>query len=163
MITKPCLIAPLAALGITFSSEIAFAAESNDAGFLITAWPLIALSIAIIIFRKQLIVQATPEQPDSDHHDAATEKTATAAAEKPATKAKNKSPAKKEKVAASPANIDLKDDSGQCQAATSKGTRCKRKSNLEAASMSLDGKTYDLNVCKQHHNDTSQVFSDFLK
>ncbi|KAF3982446.1 MAG: hypothetical protein HFP78_01735 [Methylococcales symbiont of Hymedesmia sp. n. MRB-2018] len=151
MITKQCLIAPLAALGFTFSSEIAFAAKNNDAGFLVTAWPLIVLSIVLIVFRKQLIIQATPEQADADHHETPVKKTRTAA------------PATKKPAAISNANIDLKDGGTQCQAATSKGTRCKRKSNLEDASVSVNRKTYDLTVCKQHNNDALQIFSGLIK
>ncbi len=166
MITKECLIAPLAVLGFTFSSKIALAAENNDAGFLVTAWPLIVLSIVLIIFRKQLIIQATPEKHDSDHHEAVPEAVATGAKTVKQTVAE-KTPAKKTKkqprAAVSSGKINIKDDSGQCQAATAKGTRCKRTSNLENASVSNKGKTYELAVCKQHNNDALQIFSEFIK
>lgn len=156
MITKTCLMAPLAALAFTFSSDIALAAEANDAGFLVTAWPLIVLSVVLVIFRKQLIVQATPEPDDSDHHDAPVKKE-TAIAEETA------KPAAKVKAPVSNANIDLKENGEQCQASTTKGTRCKRKSSLEEASVTIDSKTYNLTVCKQHNNDSLQPFSELIK
>ncbi len=171
MITKECLIAPLAILGFTFSSEIALAAEENDAGFLVTAWPLIVLSIILVVFRKQLIIQATPEQHDSEHHEPAPEKMAatTNTAHEVLAKATKDNPPPKLKIrpktqaATTSGTIDLKDDSNQCQAATAKGTRCKRSSSLEDATVSLNGKTYKLTVCSQHKNDSLQIFSDYIK
>ena len=171
MITKECLIAPLAVLGFTFSSQIAVAAEKSDAGFLVTAWPLIVLSIILVIFRKQLIIQSTPEPHDSDHHEPEAEKKATttktthetvtkAVKDKPSPKPKRKP---KKQAATANGTIDLKDDSNQCQAATAKGTRCKRSSSLENATVSLNGKTYKLTVCSQHNNDSLQIFSDLIK
>lgn len=153
MITKKCLTASLAAL--SFSSEIALAAESSDAGFLITAWPLIVTSIVLIIFRKQLIVQATPEHTEADHHDTPAEHSVVVEDTPVAEPAKQ--------VPASNENIDLKDDSNQCQASTAKGTRCKRKSNLADTSIDFAGETYDLTVCKQHNNAALQPFSEFIK
>jgi len=161
MITKECLIAPLAVLGFTFSSEIALAAEENDAGFLVTAWPLIVLSIILVVFRKQLIIQATPEQHDSEHHEPAIEETTATPVKKVAKKETTKK--QKKQKAATSGTIDLKDDSGQCQAATAKGTRCKRSSSLEDATVSLNGKTYKLTVCSQHKNDSLHIFSDLIK
>jgi len=159
MITKKCLTASLAAL--SFSSEIALAAESSDAGFLITAWPLLVTSIVLIIFRKQLIVQATnviyltPEHTEADHHDTPAEHSVVVEDTPVAEPAKQ--------VPASNENIDLKDGSNQCQASTAKGARCKRKSNLADTSIDFAGETYDLTVCKQHNNAALQPFSEFIK
>lgn len=145
MITRNCLIVPLGALAITFSSEIALAIESTDTGQSIAMWPIIVAVAVLIILRKQLIAEATSQKQEHDEPDAPKEKIKVEA-----TKAKT-------------GNIDLKDGSGQCQANTVKGTRCRGKSNLTDASITIDGTSYDLTVCRQHNNDTIKPFSELIK
>ncbi len=119
---------------LSLHSGILMAAE-NSSSLLPPIWPLLALIIFIVIFRKQLncVPSSTPD-------DTATE------------------PAK-----TSTDIIDLKDDLNQCQASTAKGTRCKRTISLEERSISIDNKSYTLTVCKQHNTDGLKPFPGLMK
>lgn len=49
--------------------------------------------------------------------------------------------------------IDLAANAEQCQAATTKGTQCRRKTGLESVEKTIDGQRYTFAVCGQHNND----------
>ena len=162
---------------IALSSTIAIAAEntSDDSSF--AGWPLLVLFAAVIIFRKKLFAEATAHPPEQDHQETAVPETVTATPEiveekitetvtKPTAKPV-KNPAKKAtaktKVEKKTDSIDLTDDGSQCQASTAKGTRCKRTTNLENATVKIDNKTYQLTVCKQHNTKSLKPFAELLK
>ena len=59
--------------------------------------------------------------------------------------------------------IDLADNATQCQAATLKGTQCRRKTNLEAIEKTVNKQKYKFSVCSQHNNNDFMPFSEFLQ
>ncbi len=93
----------------------------------------------------------------------------------PVTKAPEKSvPETKTEAAAKPTKtavtekkkssvIDHSEHADQCQAATQKGTRCRRKSNLEILIKTIDKQKHRFAVCHQHHNAEFVPFADFIK
>jgi hypothetical protein len=175
MAIKKYLITLLSTTIVALSSEIAIAADgtSNDSSF--AGWPLLALFAAVIIFRKKLFAEATAHPPESDHQETAVPEVAVPeivaekvqeTVKKPATKPVKK-PAKKAaaktKAEETSNNVDLTNGGNQCQASTAKGTRCKRTTSLENASVKIDNTTYQLTVCKQHNNKSIKPFSELLK
>ncbi len=153
----------LSTLIVALSSEYAIAADgvSDDSSF--AGWPLLVLLAVVVIFRKKLFAEATPQQPESDHQETAASEAA--APEIVAEKVQEtvKKPATKTKATKTTDNIDLTDGGNQCQASTAKGTRCKRTTTLENASVKIDNTTYQLTVCKQHNNKSLKPFSELLK
>jgi hypothetical protein len=182
MITKTGISILLSTIVMALSSNVALAVDKTGSSSSIAAWPLILLVVLIIIFRKKIFAEATPE-PDHQEEAGAPEPAKPAAAAKQETvkqeavkqetakpkQAKKAAPAKKPASKAKPSAkvssdpIDLTDDGKQCQASTTKGTRCKRTSTLENTTATVDGKTYKLTVCSQHNNDKLKVFSELLK
>jgi len=151
MLNKKSIIITLSSSVIAFNSGIVAAAEDSITSSLPPVWPLLAFIAFVVIFRKQLNCA-----PPTDLN----EQSGSPVAEEP--KAASTVPAE----ASTPANstsIDLKDGMEQCQASTAKGTRCKRKTNLEETSLTIDDKTYQLTVCKQHNTDGLKPFSELLK
>jgi len=59
--------------------------------------------------------------------------------------------------------INLTDKTTQCQAATVRGSQCRRKSNLKTVEKTIDGKTYQFLICSQHDNDAFVAFKNFLQ
>ena len=169
---------------MALSPNIAMAVEKTGSSSSIAAWPLILLVVLIIVFRKKIFAEATPEP---EHHEEAEapeaakpaavkqepvkqESVKQEAVKKTPAKPKatkkatpTKKPASKAKTKATSDPIDLTDDSKQCQASTTKGTRCKRTTSLENITATVDGKTYQLTVCTQHNNDKLKIFSELLK
>ncbi len=136
---KNILLGFIVTVGV-FQSELAIAAEDSESSFLPPIWPLLALIIFIVVFRKQL--NCVPPQ-NFDHEDISD--SSIPEAEPPA------------------GSIDLREPQGQCQASTAKGTRCKRTINLEDKEFTVDGKDYLLSVCKQHNTDNLKPFADLIK
>ncbi|MCK5898716.1 MAG: hypothetical protein KAG06_06565 [Methylococcales bacterium] len=50
----------------------------------------------------------------------------------------------------------------RCQAATTKGTRCRRKGNLKNIAKTIEGKNYEFIACNQHNNDKFTPFAKFV-
>lgn len=76
-------------------------------------------------------------------------------------------PAKKEKEPVKPTAtaskiIDLAEKATQCQAATQKGSRCRRKNNLSTIKHKDGGKQYTFAVCNQHNNADFTPFTELL-
>lgn len=179
MTTKKCIIVKLSALLFAFNTDVALAADTDSSSMLFPGWPLAALFIVLIVFRKKLFAEASVQPLDEPEHNetpAPTKETVPAAAKskpvtktkaatkvKPAAKAKAKPAAKAKPSTTKSKSVSLITDSTQCQASTAKGTRCKRTSTLEKASVSIEGTKYQLTVCKQHNNDTIKPFSELLK
>lgn len=59
--------------------------------------------------------------------------------------------------------IDLADNATQCQAATVKGTQCRRKTNLEVIEKTVNKQKYKFSVCSQHNNNDFMPFSELLQ
>ncbi len=80
----------------------------------------------------------------------------TKAPEKPKPELKTEAAEKPTKPAATekkqPSVIDHSENAVQCQAATQKGTRCRRKSNLEVLTKTINKQKHRFAVCHQHHN-----------
>jgi len=184
MMTKTGISILLSVIVMALSPNIAMAVDTAGSSSSIAAWPLILLVILIIVFRKKIFAEATPEP--EHHEEAGTPEAAkpVAAKQEPvkqeavkqeavkkapakpqaakkATPAKK--PASKPKAKAASGLIDLTTDGKQCQASTAKGTRCKRTTTLENITTTVDGKTYQLTVCTQHNNDKLKIFSELLK
>lgn len=166
------LITLFSLIVLFLSTDIALAVEKTTSSASMSYWPLIALFVLLVIFRKKLFNEATPQDYEPDHDK--TPEAKPAAVEKPKAKVetKAKAPTKAKtaskpksvpKAKAKPSRIDLKDDGNQCQASTAKGSRCKRTTTLEDASVTIDGTTYDLTVCSQHNNDSIKPFADLIK
>jgi len=182
MIIKTGISILLSTIVIALSSNVALAVDKTGSSSSIAAWPLILLVVLIIVFRKKIFAEATPE-PDHQEEADAPEPAAKPAAAKQETvkqeavkqettkpkQAKKAAPAKKPASKAKPNTkvtsgpIDLTDDGKQCQASTTKGTRCKRTSTLENTTATVDGKTYKLTVCSQHNNEKLKIFSELIK
>ncbi len=131
---------------MTLNSSASMAADDAGASALPPYWPLLALAIIVIVFRKQLNCN-----PPLD------------LSEKPAVSVAPAAVEVKETAPEVTGSIDLKNGLNRCQASTSKGTRCKREAALENVSISLDGKTYLLSVCKQHNTKKLKPFSGLIK
>jgi hypothetical protein len=58
---------------------------------------------------------------------------------------------------------DLAATADQCQAATQKGSRCRRKNNLAVLEQSINAQQYRFAVCSQHKNDDFVPFADFIQ
>ncbi len=172
MTTKKCIIVKLSALIFAFNTDVALAVESESSSMFFPGWPLAALAIGLIVFRKKLFAEASIQIPEDSHKETpppVKEATPAAASSKPATKAKPAAKAKAKPAAkaktstAKSKSINLITDSTQCQASTAKGSRCKRTSTLEKASVTIEGTKYQLTVCKQHNNDSIKPFSELIK
>jgi len=151
MYRKKSIAISLSTLLITLNSSALLAADNTDGSSLPPYWPLIALFLIIIIFRKQLNCVPAPDLR-----------------EKPKTENNITEPEPEPENAiiiseTSATPINLKENSNQCQASTAKGTRCKRTTSLEDASISIDDKTYLLTVCKQHNKKNLKPFSELFE
>ena len=172
----------------TFSPNIALAAEESSS-LLPPIWPLIALFVIVIVFRKQLNCNPSIEQQNSPPpaEPSPTESPSQTPAEQPSqpepaptnapvqTSPEQLTPTPKPKPEPEPepknievetlANtiIDIKDGGKRCQASTTKGTRCRRKTTLEDNSVTIDGTTYLLTVCKQHSISNFKPFAELIK
>ena len=184
MMIKTGISILLSVIVMALSPNIAMAVEKTGSSSSIAAWPLVLLVVIIIVFRKKIFAEATPE---AEHHEepAAPEPAKPAAAKQEPVKqaavkhealkqaptkpqgTKKETPAKKPastpKAKVTPSIINLTSDGKQCQASTTKGTRCKRTTTLENITATVDGKTYQLTVCTQHNNDKLKIFSELLK
>lgn len=58
--------------------------------------------------------------------------------------------------------INLAESATQCQAATQKGSQCRRKSNLETIDQTIDQQAYRFAVCSQHNNNDFTPFAKLL-
>ncbi len=76
-------------------------------------------------------------------------------------KPKKKEPVKKPQPAAKKV-INLAENAVQCQAATKKGSQCRRTTNLETIQQTVDNKKYTFAVCTQHNNDEFTPFAELL-
>lgn len=59
--------------------------------------------------------------------------------------------------------IDLAEDASQCQSTTSKGTQCRRKTNLDALEKTIDNQKYRFLACSQHHSEEFVPFAELLQ
>ncbi len=161
----------LSATFIIFNSRMAMAAETTDSGFLPPIWPLLLVIAIMFIFRKQLncVKPFASQQSDTPAAKEQTEVEAVSADTTPTKQVEAETvtddTATKIETIVETSNdsINLKDNSSQCQASTAKGTRCKRTTTLEDTSITVDGKTYELTVCKQHNTAALKPFSELLK
>lgn len=58
--------------------------------------------------------------------------------------------------------IDLTENATQCQAATLKGTQCRRTTTLEVIEKTVNEQKYRFCACSQHNNDDFTPFSELL-
>ena len=170
MMIKTGISILLSAIVMALSPNVAMAVDKAGSSSSIAAWPLVLLVVIVIIFRKKIFAEATPEPEHQEPDAPEAAKPAPAAVKQEAAKpqatkkaAPAKKPASKPKAKVTSGPIDLTDDSKQCQASTTKGTRCKRTTTLENITATVDGKTYQLTVCTQHNNDKLKIFSELLK
>lgn len=59
--------------------------------------------------------------------------------------------------------IDLAENATQCQAATVKGTQCRRTTNLEVIHKTIHKQKYKFAVCSQHNNNQFTPFSELVE
>ncbi len=115
--------------------------------------------------KKEMVETARPEDKQiievAETKAPVTESKTKTAEKKPVEKAK--APVKKAGAPASkkPAIIDYAENADQCQAATQKGTRCRRKSNLEVLTKTINKQKYRFAVCHQHNNSDFTPFEEF--
>jgi len=67
-----------------------------------------------------------------------------------------------EKAPKSAGIVNLSEGSERCQAATVKGTQCKRESGLTTMDRTIDKKRYRFLVCNQHKNQSFKPFADLM-
>jgi len=149
MYRKKNIAISLSTLLITLNSSTLLAADNTDGSSLPPYWPLVALFLIIIIFRKQLNCVPAPDL-----------------SEKLKTENNTTEPEPENSIIISETSttpINLKENSNQCQASTAKGARCKRTTSLEDASISIDDKIYLLTVCKQHNKKNLKPFSELFE
>ncbi len=150
------------AITFTLSSSLAFAAQNSNASF--AGWPLLALFVAIFIFRKKIFADTSGQESETEqptHSSDVKEEPAAVVAIQEESKPKKAATKAKEKN--SPNIIDLTEDGKQCQASTTKGSRCKRTNTLVNTKIEIDGTTYQLTVCNQHNNDSLKPYSKLIK
>ncbi len=126
-------------------SEFVMAADNSESSFLPPIWPLLALILFIVVFRKKL--NCVPKE-NFDEEDISQPTTIVSTEESVAENTAEK--------------LDIR-DSQQCQASTAKGTRCKRSNSLEDREIAIDGKDYLLTVCKQHNKPDLKPFAECIK
>ncbi len=102
---------------------------------------------------KQLIPAKTKTRKEEKKGKPEPKETKTTTAPKPAA----------EKASSGSSLIDLAKDADQCQAATLKGTRCRRKSNLETITKTINKQKYRFAVCSQHHNSDFVPFEELIQ
>lgn len=175
MMIKTGISILLSAIVMALSPNIAMAVEKTGSSSSIAAWPLVVLVVVILIFRKKIFAEATPEpehqEPDAPEpakpaavkQEAVKQAPAKPQATKKETPAKKPASKPKAKAKVTSGTIDLTGDGKQCQASTTKGTRCKRTTTLENITTTANGKTYQVTVCSQHNNDKLKIFSELLK
>lgn len=59
--------------------------------------------------------------------------------------------------------INLAEDASQCQSTTSKGTQCRRKTNLETLEKTINNQKYRFIACSQHHSEEFVPFAELLQ
>jgi len=59
--------------------------------------------------------------------------------------------------------IDLAENASQCQSITSKGTQCRRKTNLDTLEKTIDHQKYRFLACSQHHSEEFVPFAELLQ
>lgn len=59
--------------------------------------------------------------------------------------------------------INLAEDASQCQAATSKGTQCRRKTGLDTLEKTISHQKYKFAVCSQHNSKEFMPFAELLQ
>lgn len=160
MITKKNISVLLAATSLSISPKIVLAAESGGIIAAVPGWPLPLFLAFIVIFHKKIFsdTDIPPTEPEPTP--------------KPATDKPKKIAEKEEKptggvVAQEVSNgddgvIDLSDGK-QCQASTSKKSRCKRANTLQAVNKVIDDKTYLFTICNQHNNDAFKPYPKLIK
>lgn len=115
--------------------------------------PLVLLLGLLILFRKKLIAEATPDHhagdtnESHDKHDTHVQ---------PSEKASRAKPENTTEQATS--LNDLSINAKQCQGTTVKGTRCSRTTSLETIEQTVNGKHYRFKTCKQHGNESFKPF-----
>ena len=141
---------------LMLNSEVLLAADGASS-LLPPMWPLFAVIIFMFVFRKQLncnppvdlgekpenpppVAQLTEETATLETVDLPEEKTASESID----------------------GSDLRDHK-QCQASTSKKTRCRREIALEDASLVVDGKSYLITVCGQHNTKKLKAYPGLIK
>lgn len=147
----------VAGLSVFGYSSFAFAEEFEQAPTF-NYVPLIVFLVLLVVFRKKLIAEATPHPCEEEHHEthAPEQPAKTAQAETVQTRTAQVETATAEPEQEGP--IDMSKNVEQCQGATTKGTRCKRTSNLETIEVMVDGKRYRFKTCRQHHSDAFKPF-----
>ena len=163
MLTKKSMSAPILAIFMSLCSGNSIAAEDSISSILPPVWPLIAIVLFIFVFRKQLNCVPPFKPQDEIPSPVNKEPLVTKPESKPEAPTPTITPDTETTEDVSESIIDLKDNSQQCQASTTKGTRCKRKTTLEDTSISIGDKTYLLTVCRQHNSKQLKPFPELIK
>ncbi|NOQ65529.1 MAG: hypothetical protein GQ582_13540 [Methyloprofundus sp.] len=148
---------------IALNSGVAIAAEDSLTDYVPAIWPFFVLIGLIFVFKDFLNCVPPIDLSESEPEPEPKLETKTKTQPEPSDK-----PKQEEVVAESPAAteddlIDLRDNSGQCQASTAKGTRCKRKNTLSDATLTINNKEYLITACAQHHNDALKPYPGLLE
>lgn len=170
MLTKKSISTSILVTCIIPGSGSAFAADESISSML-PIWPFLAIVAFIFIFRKQLNCVPPLDLQEESPSTTTEEQLITGQDEEPepkitpdTTEIDSESETEINATVKADDNIiDLKDNSQQCQGSTAKGTRCKRKTTLEDASVTIDGKIYLLIACRQHNNERLKPFAELIK
>lgn len=166
MFTKKIITTRLSIPFLALTSTSALAVENSTADATFAGWPLLALIATTILFRKKIFSEVPNEIEKAKLLDTGDNRQTTPATKKSSTTPKKKDTKQKSKTTTKKMTdssiIDLSNDN-QCQASTTKGTRCKRTTTLEKTSVTIDNKTYQLIICKQHNTDKLKPFSGLIQ
>ena len=140
---------------IVLNSGTAIAAEEGLTDYLPAIWPFFLIVGLIFVF-KDFLNCVPPIDLSEPESKLETEP-------EPVNEAKQEEVIAESPVATEADLIDLRDNSGQCQAGTAKGTRCKRKNTLSDATLTINDKKYLITACAQHHNDALKAYPGLLE
>ena len=163
MITKKRIALLLTATSLSISSTVALAKEGAGIAAITIAvpgWPLPLLLAFIIIFHKKIFSEteiSVPEKTIDKPKKPVAEKKSETVVQEVTSEAVTPLVTSSDKGV-----IDLSDGK-QCQASTSKKSRCKRKNTLKAVNKVVDNKTYLFTICAQHNNDTFKPYPKLIK
>jgi len=117
------------------------------------------------VIQQPKVLEETPEKPMPTPEANVLEKQPVVEKKKETQEEKTIEPEPADTTIAKATNklINVAANASQCQAATLKGTRCRRKTNLDVIEKTINKQKYKFAVCSQHVNSDFIPFSEFLQ
>ncbi len=117
------------------------------------------------VIQQPKVLEETPEKPMPTPEAKVLEKQPVVEKKKETQEEKTIEPEPADTTIAKATNklINVAANASQCQAATLKGTRCRRKTNLDVIEKTINKQKYKFAACSQHVNSDFIPFSEFLQ